>query len=62
MRNHTHTQYASVFDVETQSGRKPHNTFSYTSLRVTFIGSTNSFVFQLQLEGGPNPLVFQATT
>jgi hypothetical protein len=26
--------------METQSGRKPHNAFSYISLRITFIGST----------------------
>jgi hypothetical protein len=31
------------FYVETQCGRKPQNDFSYMSLRITFIGSTNSF-------------------
>jgi hypothetical protein len=31
--------------VETQSGRKPHNDFSYMSLRITFIGSTNFLCF-----------------
>jgi hypothetical protein len=31
--------------VETQSGRKPHNVFSYMSLRITFIGSTNFLCF-----------------
>jgi hypothetical protein len=31
--------------VETQSGRKPRNAFSYMSLRITFIGSTNFLCF-----------------
>jgi hypothetical protein len=31
--------------VETQSGRKPQNVFSYMSLRITFIGSTNFLCF-----------------
>ena len=31
--------------METQSGRKPHNDFSYMSLRITFIGSTNFLCF-----------------
>jgi hypothetical protein len=31
--------------VETQSKRKPRNVFSYMSLRITFIGSTNFFFF-----------------
>jgi hypothetical protein len=34
-----------VFYVETQSERKPHNAFSYISLRITFIGSTNILCF-----------------
>jgi hypothetical protein len=34
-----------MFYVETQSGRKPHNAFSYMSLRITFIGSTNFLCF-----------------
>jgi hypothetical protein len=34
-----------VFYVETQSGRKPQNDFSYMSLRITFIGSTNFLCF-----------------
>jgi hypothetical protein len=33
-----------VFYVETRSKRKPQNVFSYISLRITFIGSTN-FLF-----------------
>jgi hypothetical protein len=31
--------------METQNGRKPQNTFSYISLRITFIGSTNFLCF-----------------
>jgi hypothetical protein len=31
--------------METQSGRKPWNYFSYVSLRITFIGSTNFLCF-----------------
>jgi hypothetical protein len=34
-----------VFYVETQIGRKPHNYFSYMSLTITFIGSTNFLCF-----------------
>jgi hypothetical protein len=34
-----------MFYVETQSKRKPHNVFSYMSLRITFIGSTNFLCF-----------------
>jgi hypothetical protein len=31
--------------METQSGRKPWNDFSYMSLRITFIGITNFLCF-----------------
>jgi hypothetical protein len=31
--------------METQSGKKPHNDFSYIYLRITFIGSTNFLRF-----------------
>jgi hypothetical protein len=34
-----------MFYVETQSGRKPHNSFCYMSLKITFIGSTNFLCF-----------------
>jgi hypothetical protein len=33
--------------VETQSKRKPQNEFSYMSLRITFIGSTNFLCFPI---------------
>jgi hypothetical protein len=34
-----------MFYMETQSGTKPHNVFSYMYLRITFIGSTNFLCF-----------------
>jgi hypothetical protein len=34
-----------MFYVETQSGRKPQNGFSYMPLRITFIGSNNFVCF-----------------
>jgi len=34
-----------MFYVETQRERKPKNNFSYKSLRITFIGSTNFLCF-----------------
>jgi hypothetical protein len=39
-KSHTYTIH-QYFYVETQCGRKPHNTFYYMSLRITFIESTN---------------------
>ena len=41
----THIHSTLVFYVETHSGRKPHNVFSYMSWRITFIGSTNFLCF-----------------
>ena len=41
----THIHNTPVFYVETQSGRKPQNVFSYMYLRITFIGSTNFLCF-----------------
>jgi len=35
--------------VETQSGRKPRNVFSYIPLRITFIGSTNFLCFPVAI-------------
>jgi hypothetical protein len=39
-QSYTYTVH-QYFYVETQCGRKPQNVFSYMSLRITFIGSTN---------------------
>jgi hypothetical protein len=44
MRNHTHTQYTSVL-CGNPKWEKTTNVFSYMSLRVTFIGSTNFLCF-----------------
>jgi hypothetical protein len=43
-QSHTYTVH-QYFYVETQCGRKPWNDFSYMSLRITFIGSTNFLCF-----------------
>jgi hypothetical protein len=48
-KSYTYTIHL-YFHVETQCRRKPHNAFSYISLRVTFIGSTN-FLFSLDGTG-----------
>jgi hypothetical protein len=42
-KSYTYTVHL-IFYVETQCGRKSQNSFSYMSLRITFIGSTN-FLF-----------------
>jgi hypothetical protein len=44
--------------VETQSRRKPHNDFSYMSLRITFIGSTNFLCFPAATGRRLQPLSF----
>jgi hypothetical protein len=41
-QSYTYTVH-QYFYVETQSGRKPHNYFSYMSSRITFIGRNNLF-------------------
>jgi hypothetical protein len=46
------------FYVETQSGRKPHNVFSYMSLRITFIGSTKFLCFPSATGRRLQPLSF----
>jgi hypothetical protein len=57
MSNHTHKQYANIFTWK-PNARENHIMFFLICLfRSTFIGSTNFLVFQLQLEGGSNPLV-----
>ena len=40
-----HIHSTPAFYVETQCERKPRNDFSYLSLRITFIGSTNFLCF-----------------
>jgi hypothetical protein len=51
-----------VFYVETQIGRKPQMLFLICLEELHSLEAPTSFVFQLQLEGGSNPLVSQATT
>jgi hypothetical protein len=47
-----------MFYVETQSGIKPHNVFSYMSLKVTFIGSTNFLCFPATTRRRLQPFFF----
>jgi hypothetical protein len=61
MNNHTHTQYTSVLRGN-QIGRKPRMLFLICLEELHSLEAPTSFVFQLQLEGGSNPLVSQDTT
>jgi hypothetical protein len=45
MRNHTHTQYISVFTWKPKAGENHRVFFFFLSLRITFIGSTNFLCF-----------------
>jgi hypothetical protein len=45
MSNHTHTQYTSVLRGNPKREKTTWNDFSYMSLRITFIGSTNFLCF-----------------
>jgi hypothetical protein len=57
-----HIHSTPMFYMETQSRRKPQNGFSLCLEELHSLEAPTSFVFQLQLEGGSNPLVSQATT
>jgi hypothetical protein len=46
------------FYVETQCGRKPHNTFYYMSLIIAFIGSTNFLCFLVATGRRLQPPIF----
>jgi hypothetical protein len=61
MNNHTHTS-TPVFYVETQSGENHIMLFLICLEELHSLEAPTSFVFQLQLEGGSNPLVSQDTT
>jgi hypothetical protein len=62
MNNHTHTEYNNVFTWKPKAGEN-HKMIFLISLEVLHsLEAPTSFVFQLQLEGGSNPLVSQATT
>jgi hypothetical protein len=60
MNNHTHTQYTSVFTWKLKDGRKPQNVFSYMSLRITFIGSTNFLCFPVATGRRLQPPIFSS--
>jgi hypothetical protein len=62
MSNHTHAQYTSVFTWKPKA-RENHGMFFLICLEYLHsLEAPTSFVFQLQLEGGSNSLVSQATT
>jgi hypothetical protein len=57
MNNHTHTQYTSVLRGN-PNREKNHGMFFLICLEeLHSLEAPTSFVFQLQLEGGSNPLV-----
>jgi hypothetical protein len=62
MNNHTHTKYTSVFTWEPKVGENHIMPFLICIEELHSLEASTSFVFQLQLEGGSNPLVSQATT
>jgi hypothetical protein len=61
MNKHTHTQYTSVLRGN-PNREKTTNFFLICLEELHSLEAPTSFVFQLQLEGGSNPLVSQATT
>jgi hypothetical protein len=61
MSNHTHTQYISFFTWKLKVGENHRTCFLICLEELHSLESPTSFVFQLQLEGGSNPLVSQAT-
>jgi hypothetical protein len=62
MSNHTHTQYTSVFTWKPKTRENHGMCFLICLEELHSLEAPTSFVFQLQLEGGSNPLIFQATT
>jgi hypothetical protein len=62
MRNHTHTQCISVFTWKPKAGENHRKKFLICLEKFHSLEAPTSFFFQLQLEGGSNPLVSQATT
>jgi hypothetical protein len=61
MSNHTHTQYTSVLHGNPRR-EKTTNVFFLCLEELHSLEAPTSFVFQLQLEGGSNPIDSQATT
>jgi hypothetical protein len=62
MNNHTHTQYTSVLRGNPNREKTMECIFLICLEELHSLEAPTSFVFQLQLEGGSNPLVSQATT
>ena len=62
MRNHTHTQYTNVFTWKLKVGENHIMVFIICLEELHSLEEPTSFFFQLQLEGGSNPLVSQVTT
>ena len=62
MNNHTHTQYTHVFTWKPKVGENHKMFFLICLEELHSLEAPTSFFFQLQLEGGYNPLFSQATT
>jgi hypothetical protein len=62
MNNHTHTQYTSVLRGNPNREKTTGMLYLICLEELHSLEAPTSFVFQLQLEGGSNPLVSQATT
>ena len=62
MNNHTHTLYTNVFTWKSKVGENHKMFFLICHEELHSLEAQTSFVFQLQLEGGSNPLVSQVTT
>jgi hypothetical protein len=61
MNNHTHIQFTGVFTWKPRAGENHIILFLICLEELHSLEAPTSFVFQLQLEGGSNPLVSQAT-
>jgi hypothetical protein len=60
-QSHKYTIH-QYFYMEIQCGRKPHNDFSYMSLRITFIGSTEFLCFRATTGSRFQPPIFLEDT
>jgi hypothetical protein len=62
MNKHTHTQYTNVLRGNPNREKTTECFFLICLEELHSLEAPTSFFFQLQLEGGSNPLVSQATT
>jgi hypothetical protein len=62
MNSYTHTQYTSVLRGNLKRDKTTKMFFIICLEELHSLEEPTSFVFHLQLEGGSNPLVLQATT